>query len=475
MCAATAQQFRSNPLFRVLAFLDNTGAQAFALDAEVDADGDFRNPDSVFATDSAITGVLTAALDALRANVRRLFADAAEQHALLAVLGAGAPEPPKKASLCITTIPVPLPLEVDGVVPVDVNSDASLQPQPSSSASLSSLPISTPWSEAVLHPTSLAHYADNVENEIPIHLLVRLHEVLGISAVPLTADDAARAAPSCYCTCSPFVEQLLIDGLDEWLHRCPIDEVKRMVLACGVQPTVWESTFTQQQQQQQQRADAQCATLPDALADFVVDVVFPVPAQAQKVSPNASSTTTVETVQDWLILSFEKNREAVDLEDDDNASANEQSGKSDDSGTNSQGEKKRIRTSSTCPSAGDRDGLGSWEPIDGEEVLTAENIDRYLLECPQRIPKEILRAKRKRISDAGITAFELEHHYTAAELKKLVKEGLGTMTASEATDFMGLPVTEAQVQQAARLTRKAQLVEWILTLHKAAVLQQSHV
>ncbi|KAG5473568.1 hypothetical protein LSCM4_03637 [Leishmania orientalis] len=463
MRLATAQLYKSNALFRVLAFLDNTGAQAFALDTEVDEDGDFRNADSVFGADAAITGILTAALDALRANVRRLFTDAAEQHALLAVLGAGAPDPSTRASLWITTAPAPLPLEGDGAAAVGVNADGPLERLHSSS----SAPMGTPWSEAVLHPTSLAHYADIVENEIPIHLLMRLRDVLGIPTATLAGDSAVPVAASCCCSCSPFVEQFLIDGLDEWLRRCPIDEVKRMIRACGVQPVVLESAFTQQQQ-----SDAQGSSLPNALADFVVDVVFPVPAHAGKASVDASSGAAVEGLQDWLILSYEKNREAVDIEEEESTSTNEQSDRSDSGATNSQRERKRHRADIARPAADRGDSLGSWEPEDGEEVLTAENIDRYLLECPNRIPKEILREKRKRISDASITEFELERHFTAAELKQLVKERLGAMTASEATEFMKCPVTEAQVQQAARLTRKAQFVAWILSLH-ASVQQQS--
>ncbi|GET90483.1 hypothetical protein, conserved [Leishmania tarentolae] len=456
MSPVAAHQFKLNALFRVLAFLDNTGSQAFDLGAEIDEDGNFRNPQRVFAADTAITGVLTASLDALRSNVRRLFTDAAEQHALLAVLGTGAPEPSTKTPLWTTTTPSSLPLEESGAAQVDLRSNEPLRQQESSSVLLSSALANTPWSKAVLCPTSLAHYADSVENEIPIHLLVRLREVLNIPA-----------SPSCCCSCSPFVEQFFIDGLDEWLRRCPIDEVKRVILACGVQPTVLEATFIQQQQ----AADPQGSALPDILADFVVDVVFPVPAQAGETTANAPSTATADGLQDWIILSFEKNHEVVDVEDE-NTSANGQSESSNSSDTNSQGERKRPRTDNTHPSANDRDSLGTWEPTDGEEVLTAGNIDRYLLECPQRIPKEILREKRKPISDASITEFELNHHYTATELKKLVKESLGAMTASQATDFMQCPVTDSQVRQAARLTRKAQFVAWILSLRKAAVQQR---
>ncbi|KAG5473847.1 hypothetical protein LSCM1_04479 [Leishmania martiniquensis] len=471
MCPATAQQYKSNALFRVLAFLDNTGTQAFALGTEVGDDGNFRKAERVFAADAAITGVLTAALDALRANVRRLFTDAAEQHALLSVLGAGSPEMSTRASLWITTAPTPLPLREDGAALTDVNTDDPLPTLQSSSTALASAPMDTPWSEAVLNPTSLAQYADTVENEIPIHLLMRLRGVLGISAVPPAGDGAVPAAAPCCCTSSPFVEQLLIDGLDEWLRRCPIDEVKRMIRACGVQPTVLASAFTQQQQQS---VDAQDASLPNSLVDFVIDVVFPVPVQtAGKASASASSGAAAEGLHDWLILSYEKNREAIDIEEEESTSASEESDGSNDSVTQGHSKSKRARTDFACPSTDHIHALSAWEPAEGEEVLTAENMDRYLRESPQRIPKAILREARKHISDASITEFELKHHYTAAELKELVKERLGTMSASEATDFMKCPVTEAQIQEAARLTRKVQFVKWILALHGAQVESQA--
>ncbi|KAG5490363.1 hypothetical protein JKF63_00483 [Porcisia hertigi] len=456
MLQSTAQQFKSNALFRVLAFLDNTGVQTFTLNSEVDADGRFRDPDTVFAAEAPITGVLSAALDALRANVRRLFTDAAEQHALLSALGAGAPGQPVKESLSIARASTPLPVEEKDVAPASLGSVRSSQQQQSFSTPLSPTPASTPWCELVLHPTSLAHYADDVEKEFPIHLMVRLHEVLGISA-----------GPSFCCTSSAFIEQFLVDGIDEWLRRCPIEEVKRMVLACGVQPTVLASAFTQEQQQ---AAIPQDTALPNALADFVVDVVFPVPGKAAEESPNVSCTEAMETLEDWLILSYEKNHEALDIEEIEDAVTDGQSDDSDNNGGHLQSERKRPRADNTCAVA--NNSLGSWHPVDGEEVLTAENIDRYLRECPQRIPKSILREKRKRISDASITEFELEHHYTAAELKKLVKGGLGVMTASEATSFMECPVTETQVKQAALLTRKSQFVAWILSVHHKSLTQE---
>lgn len=471
MYPATAQQYKANALFRVLAFLDNTGTQSFVLDTEVDADGAFRDAERVFAEDTAISAILAAALDALRANVRRLFTDAAEQHAVLTVLGAGGDSPAPSASPCIAdAAAAPLPPSDGATESLDGDAHA-LSSQALSLSSLTSpqpTPANTAWSEAVRHPVSLANYADDVENEIPIHLLVRLRGVLGIAAPPTDAPEEV-ARPACCCTSAPFVEQLLVDGLDEWLRRCPTDEVKRMVLACGVQPAVWASAFNPPAQSSEESASGAIA-LPDAVADFVVDVVFPVPpAVAPGDAMAGAAAAGADGMQDWLLLSYEKNREAFDIEDAE-----------DDSDSDSEGP-AALATKRARSSGGDRekngdgggrgdggaDGLGAWQPPEGEEVLTAENIDRYMRECPQRVPKEVLREKRKPLADATITEFELEHHYTAAELKKLVKDEVGSMSAAEASAFLDTPVSEDQVQQAATLTRKAQFVKWMLDLHNS--------
>ncbi|KAK7200291.1 hypothetical protein NESM_000081900 [Novymonas esmeraldas] len=472
----TARRLKDNALFRVLAFLDSTGVQPFALDAEVDADGDFLDPGRLFAADTAITGVLTAALDALRANVRRLFADAAEQHALLRVLGTGAPDPGTGAS--------PWIVDAAAAAPAEARTDgrSSVPDSHRASSSLSCTPPSpvpahdTPWSASVLHPTSLANYADSIENEIPLHLLLRLREVLGIAAdtTPVGADGDATAAasssspcapsiPGCCrcCTASPFAEQLLIDGLDEWLRRCPVTEVRRMILACGVQPAVCASAFAAQSQAQAPRTHP--GGLPDALVDFVVDVVFPLPSSAGE----SASASVVEGLQDWLLLSYEKNREAVQIDEDGADSESAEEDRSSSSSSSDGPAAKRGRLEGVSPSPdGTAGNLGAWAPADGEEVLTAENIERYMRECPQRIPREVLRQARKRISDATITEFELEHHYTAAELKKLVKDDVGGRSASEATELLQCAVTAEQVEQAARLTRKAQFIAWVLSLHR---------
>lgn len=462
MSAVTASQYRTNVLFRLLAFLDDTGTQPFVLSKELDADGRFLHPDKVFGEGTAIAAILAASLRALRSNIRCFFKSGDEEHALLSVIGTGAVEPKARASDSTTRAasdsakPTVEMAPQDGAV-VDADDAEGLE-RPSANMS-ASLPIETTWSFMLSHPVSLAHYAEQVENELPIHLLVRLREVLGIAATAVVApssqemDAETRTAASAFSS-TPFVEQLLIDGLDEWMRTCPVEEVRRMILACGVQPVVLESAFEQQPTQrgpgERGTADREPSALPDALVDFVVDVIFPVSPAAASASPSATATqstvsTSGDSLQDWLLLSYEKNREVIEVgEDEEEEESMVDDGGSDGESTDASGSSPRkLPRAERGPHLSQRNGvedeldsLGAWQPAEGEEVLTADNIDRYLKECPQRIPKEILREKRKPITDAAITAFELENHYTAAELRKLVKDEVGCMTATEASTFM---------------------------------------
>ncbi|KPA80577.1 hypothetical protein ABB37_04777 [Leptomonas pyrrhocoris] len=505
MSSVAANQYRANVLFRLLAFLDNTGTQPFVLAKEVSADGHFLHPEVVFADGTAVAAILAASLQALRANVARLFASAEEQRALLNAIGTGVRKEAATADAVLPPSPArpAAPLSTARDATADANGVAQTQeregdpPSGKDVAALTSKPVSLPrdtkWSYLVCHPVSLLHYAEQVESELPIHLLVRLREVLGVapaaaSPPPNDSDADPVTLPIATFSDTPFVEQMLIDGLDEWMRSCPVDEVRRVILACGVQPTVLSFAFEQQQQPQKQSSAAEKAPfvfsserantlLPDSLVDFVVDVVFPV--STVSTSPSSStagtqSTTATSTpgegLQDWLLLSYEKNHETIEVGEEEEEEEDVNSNDSDAGG----GDRPRKvphaeggrRPQASPKDDGETNSLGAWQPQDGEEVLTADNIDRYLKEYPQRIPKEILRAKRKLITDPAITAFELENHYTAAELRKLIKEEVGSMTAVEATVLMGCPISEAQVVQAAGATRKAQFVEWVLAAHQ---------
>jgi hypothetical protein len=502
MSSATASQYKANVLFRLLAFLDNTGTQSFALDEEVDERGRFLHPEEVFGEDTAVAAILAAALRALRGNIRRLFKDAAEQQALFAVIGTGAVATAVRTwdfTKWVSTSPAASSTrEVENVessptVPNLDESEVASGANGGNSAGVMDappLPIDTTWSYLVCHPVSLLRYAEQVENELPIHLLVRLREVLNVAPAPALVEEGSGVVdkttnPTAAFSATPFVEQLLIDGLDEWMRSCPVEEVKRMVLACGVQPTVLASACDQPPRQQQvEEGEAENkqisssppsspAALPDALVDFVVDVMFPVPTvgtnsnSTSSLPPTAATQNTpatpAEEVQDWLLLSYEKNHETVEVDDENN--------ESEDNNNKDESDHPRKIPRAECgppttQQSDEGDGLGAWQPEDGEEVLTADNIDRYLRECPQRIPKEILREKRKPISDSSISVFELENHYTAAELRKLVKDEVGSMSAADASARMGCPITDSQVAQAAKGTRKAQFVEWILAAHR---------
>ncbi|KPI83235.1 hypothetical protein ABL78_7738 [Leptomonas seymouri] len=502
MSSVTASHYKRNVLFRLLAFLDNTGTQSFVLANEVSEDGHFLHPEVVFGEGTAAAGILSAAVKALRANVRHFFRSAEEQQALLRAIGTGVLEPAPEDAVSTAdgttrapsapAFPVTTSTETCETV-----SDPQLQNQKGNPScvkgsedvvdSHASLPIDTTWSHLVCHPASLLHYAEQVESELPIHLFVRLREVLVVAPSdppPSNGVDAEPAPPGTAAFSeTPFVEQMLIDGLDEWMRSRPEAEVKRMIMACGVQPTVLASAFEQQQQQQRQQSfaaaqspsDASCAhtsaALPDALVDFVVDVMFPVltagtsPSSSTIATQSTTASASGEGLLDWLLLSYEKNHEAIEVGEEEGESSG-----SDAVGEDSSSPRKIPRSEGGSPQASqkdeEKDSLGAWQPEEGEEVLTADNIDRYLKEFPQRIPKEVLREKRKPITDPAISAFELENHYTAAELRKLIKDRVGSMTAQEAAALMGCPLSEAQVTQAARATRKAQFVEWVLAAHR---------
>lgn len=491
MSSVVASQYRANALFRVLAFLDNTGTQPFILSREVDAQGCFRDPDTLFAEGTAIAAILAASLRALRANVRRFFVSAEEAAALLRVIGTGPTTLAARMWDCMTWIKSPAPSTAEKDMR-DTNNAGGDDEGASMSQHAPPLPIDTEWSTMVCHPVSLTNYAEQLESEFPIHLLLRLREVLDVPAGASSTDPdtEAEAVASTSTSSTPFVEQMLIDGLDEWLRGCADEEVRRIILACGVSPAVLNTVFAASLQQrkgheqtnknEEDGADAAAESnpaIPDALVDFVVDVVFPPPAITATSSNGAEDA---ERLQDWLLLSYEKNREIIDLGEEDEGDEEGQEVPEDEfeerDGTGLHPRKipRAERLSMTLrngkdSSGGDvAEGLGAWQPTDGEEVLTAENLDRYLRENPRLIPKEILREKRKSIADPAITAFELENHYTAAELKKAVREEVGTMSAAEASAHMRCPVSSAQVKEAAAATRKAQFVEWVLALHRTS-------
>lgn len=548
----STEALKRNPLFRVLAFLDDTGTQTFDLQKEVDpTTGAFVRPKDLFAEGTPINDILSAGLFAFRENIAALFTDLEERHALLEIVGwspsegeggdeeadaghiaAPSPAQPSKEAGTTSASPATEGTALDGdevspqplteVAPAVGGSPANSASSPQSNAALPTtssvvsppqssstidvnaaaapvatssnaptdaekhkrnsekvshndenstrLPRRTRWSERMLCPHSFAGFVDRLESGFPMHLLCRLQEVLGI---PATSAQSS----------SPLAEQYLIDAIDRWMSSRPPNENDRMVLACGVQPTVLEA------------AHARAAELPNALIDFVVDVLFPTTPSLLVAEDDGEDGVGPESrppphqpVVDWVVLSYEKNREAIDVEDEITDSGSVAGSDNDVDEDEPLGDAEEGATASSSPSAKrarregrpkvEDSGLAGWTPEDGELVLTEDNIGHFMRTQPNIIPKDILRAHRRPWTSPVITEFELENHFTAAELRSAVKEiaalptaGAGESDADATAQraaleaAIGHTIPDALIARAAKVTKKADFVRLLLDLH----------
>lgn len=454
----TAANWKRNPLFRVLAFLDNAGVQPFHLRLDCTHDGTFTRPEELFSKEKPIAQILAAGLEALRDNIGFLFINSEERDALFEVIGVG-------RNPCQRLGPVGVTHQEDEVAPLQLpdaifqrvhscdgsrapaeaspspdggNAAPSVVPGPleeSTAVGLDRRPKETAWGESFLHPTSFAEAVATAENRFPLHVVLRLIDVLGI---PLNSATDSR-----------LLEQILIDALDRWMQSRAATDNDRIVLACGVQPAVLEAARKRRHE------------LPDAVIDFVIDVVFPPPVEPDGAVP-----------LDWLILSYEKNHESIEVDDTSNITSSAETASVPPASVTGGG------ASSNLEDADNATALQGCESADGEVILTANNIEHYMRTQPQIIPRDILREKRKHWSDATITDFELQHHYTAAELRAVVKDLAALRSAARAADSVvwhctgGTDVTYSVspkvLEKAARATRKA---DYLQVIH---ALQASH-
>ncbi|EKG04598.1 hypothetical protein TCSYLVIO_004344 [Trypanosoma cruzi] len=220
--------------------------------------------------------------------------------------------------------------------------------------------------KSLIAPSSLTAFVEAVESDLPVWALLRIKETFGLT------DSATTVS-----------EQFLIDALDHWMSQRTPRENDALVLACGVQPALLES------------ARARGDELPHAVEDFIIDVVFPPP------SSDEGEKKGKDRVLDWLIASYEKCYEVIDVDEEEEEEAGEYT-------SSGESPEKKMRLEE-----------------DGRELLTAENLDWFMRERPSAVPRAVLRERRRPLDDPAITEFELQNHYTANELSVFVKEELG--------------------------------------------------
>ncbi|CCW67327.1 unnamed protein product [Phytomonas sp. Hart1] len=419
---SSAQTWEHNPLFRIIAFLDNTGVQLFNLTDEMDLHGNFVHPEKIFASSTPIYAILVAGLAALRGNVRAFFADIEEQMSLLQVMGTGDNE--LAANNAIVN-------NIGGKV--DKGSESDMSHVVVMSEAFSSLPFHTEWSAKLLQPKSFNDFIDVFESGFPLPQLFRIKEAFGL----LRSSDPVSATPY------PLVEQFLIDALDRWIPQRSVAENDNMVLACGVEPSIVADIRGKGDQ------------TPLAFVDFVVDVVFPVLPTGAHVD---------EVLQDWLILSYIKNHESVDVDTEKISSDSETNEMGLTEGNMLKDERhesiRQFETSGPC----------GWNPDDADVYISEANLEQFMREKPSLVPHEILVKIRKPWQDTNITTFELEHHYTITELRAIVKKvaGLSQGSPDELKAFesdLQHPVPPQLLKEAAAANNKASYVRILMALH----------
>lgn len=138
--------------------------------------------------------------------------------------------------------------------------------------------------------------------------------------------------------------------------------------------------------------------------------------------------------------------------------------------------KKRRKTEGNTSSfleavAKDDKGLDGWTPPDdGEVYLTSAMIDSFMREHPEKLPRSVVVEKRRKISDPQLTQRELENHYTAAELRCILKD---LIREREDSNEWGSPLSDAMNELSVKewdrikkATKKVEFVHFLIRLYK---------
>lgn len=168
-----------------------------------------------------------------------------------------------------------------------------------------------------------------------------------------------------------FLEQFFIDGFDKFLDKLPLEKLHSLVVA--------PSLLSQAPRQ--------------AVNEFLVALIFPL-------------TDAGDEKKDWLWAMHLKHN-AVKVDENETSPVPSQNG--------AEQREEQEQPAANCS------GDGGEEESD-EIFLSEATIGRYMLEKPELIPREIIVARRKALSNSDITLREVVLHYTVQELKSFAKE-----------------------------------------------------
>lgn len=500
------------PLFRLLAFLDTTGIQAFDAEVELSAEGEFLRPDYLLFTPdlngsstspTPFSKILFAACCALQENLSILCSS----EEVGAELVADARDILELLSLPISTV-------TDKINEEKGKIEEAMQ--------------RSSWVTLVCSSSSIRGIDEAFAAYLPLASFLKLKSLLLSPLVSLIHPEqkakggkkkksikqesdskeitnSSSGDKMLYCCPENMLaEQFLIDGVDRWLRESHGKEsssspLQQIVLACGgvLSPEIVLPLLS--------RDDG--VTL---LIDFVLDVLFPLSLTPQASSSSicsdkAKSATTRRSakkeesldveekgvVLDWLILSYQKNREfGAPLKSDCVSDPSETRKKNartlrrdsalisdaETANCDSKGDRKRTRKE-TLEEKQEKNCLESQQDND-DVFLSSENFEAFMLQHPSRLPRAVLEHSRRAISDPLLTTSEMDKLYKATELRDIVQKMIrerentldsaaevGTPSSVEEVLPVPLPLSNERWAKAKRATKKKEFISFLMDLY----------
>lgn len=133
--------------------------------------------------------------------------------------------------------------------------------------------------------------------------------------------------------------------------------------------------------------------------------------------------------------------------------------------------KRRIERSDSTLSKNakkDSQSLSGWSPPDdGDVYVTSETIDAFMHEHPEKLPRHVVMEKRRKVADPKLTRWELDNHYTAVELRNIIKDLLREQEVSESSPY---PSSQNVVQvlsakdweRVKKFTKKVEFIDFLM-------------
>lgn len=258
---------------------------------------------------------------------------------------------------------------------------------------------------------------------------LRLDEVNAFHGVPILhiglLMDAYELLPSTSTYPHPLATQFLADGLYAWLKSQPEPRLQRMSIACGLDPSQFAEAYKSEKGIEQ-------------ILDFLVSgVIFPQEEQevdwlacvepssvAEKETSNAADETLKAAAASASVFTQPPQSSPHPVAEP-ALNAEDHKRKREGEGEEAEADEGDIVDITELRQCGSSEALllkKQQQEREDEDagLITPSNLRRYMAEDPRKLPFSVIAQARRSIAN-GITAFELENHYRAEELRAYVQ------------------------------------------------------